>query len=316
MPEFFEEPVRIFAEILNKDPLESRQKACYIIHTLTSYVEGKAEINNSQISELVDELMCFSIYIPMPIPLVSGAFFTRAVKYNLNDGNKGYGRTSDLSYIPDDKRHLARVNRLSKAGSPTFYASLNDDLNSIGAVLAECNAEKGDVFNILISTTKSGVEKTDIHVMPLGIFDYFRRGVASPFQLDGTYRKVYDLAMSKLHHDAKVATQLCDAFLTDMLKRSGSDRLYSVTSEFAKFCFNQEVIDGVIYPSTRLEGHPNLALKPKSVDHKLEYQKALSVRVLEVFGYGMCKLQNLGIGTLQDDVINWVWHPNADDSIS
>ena len=122
--------------------------------------------------------------------------------------------------------------------------------------------------------------------------------------------------MTKLHPDAKVATQLCDAFLTDMLKRSGSDRLYFVTSEFAKFCMTQDVIDGVIYPSTRLEGHPNLALKPKTVDQKLDYQKALSVRVLEVFGYGMCKLQELGIGTLQDDVINWIWHPNADDIIS
>ena len=80
MPEFFEEPVRIFAEVLNKDPLESRIKVFKIIQILTAYVEGKTEINSSQISELVDELMCFSIYIPMPIPLISGAVFTRAVK--------------------------------------------------------------------------------------------------------------------------------------------------------------------------------------------------------------------------------------------
>jgi hypothetical protein len=152
--------------------------------------------------------------------------------------------------------------------------------------------------------------------MPLGIFDYFRRGVASPFLLNETYRKVYDLAMSKLHPDAKVATQLCDAFLTDMLKRPGSDRLYIVTSEFAKFCLAQDVIDGVIYPSTRLEGHPNLVLKPRSVDQKIDYQKAVSVRVLEVFGYGMCKLQELGTGALQGNVISWSWHPNADDIIS
>ena len=316
MTEFFEEPVRIFAAVINKDPLESRNKVSNIIQILTSYVDGKTEINNSQISNLVDELMCFSIYIPMPIPLASGAVFTRAVKYRLIDGKKGYSRSSDISYIPNDKLNLASLNRLSQAGSPAFYASLNDDLNSIGAVLAECNAEKGDVFNILISTTKSGVDETDIHVMPLGIFDYFRRGVACPFLLNETYRKVYDLAMSKLQPDAKVATQLCDAFLTDMLKRSGTDRLYSVTSEIAKFCFTQDIIDGVIYPSTRFEGHPNLALKPRSVDKKLDYQKVLGVRVLEAFGYGMYKLQHLGIGTLKGDLINWIWHPNADDIVS
>jgi hypothetical protein len=148
MPEFFEEPVRIFAEILNKNPIDSRNKVFTITQILTSYVEGKTEINSSQISELIDELMCFSIYIPMPIPLISRAVFTRAVKYRLSDGNKGYNRVSDLSYIPHDKQHLAGANRLSKAGSSAFYASLNADLNSLGAVLAECNAEKGDVLDL------------------------------------------------------------------------------------------------------------------------------------------------------------------------
>lgn len=316
MSEFFEEPVRIFAEVLNEDPIDSRNKVLNIINRLSSYIEGNTNEDELIVPSLVDQLLDFTIHIPMPIPLSSGAMFTRAVRCKSSDGSKGYASVSRLSYIPNNTEIVPELGRLNGVGSSVFYASLNADLNSVGVVLAECNAQKGDVFNVLFSTTKSIVDEGAVHVIPLGIFDYFRRGTPNPFFLNDLYRKVYDLIMSKLHQDAKVATQLCDAFLTDILKRTGSNRLYAVTSEIAKFCMSLDVVDGVIYPSTKFEGHPNLALKPASVDQKLQYQKVQSVRVLECFGYGMYKLQYLGIGTLKGKVINWIWHPNADDIIS
>ncbi len=105
-----------------------------------------------------------------------------------------------------------------------------------------------------------------------------------------------------------LAMQLCDAFLTDVLKAEEYPRLYDVTSEIGEECLKPDLLDGILYPSTKFEGFPNVALKPRAVDRKLRFETTLSVRVEECYGYGMFKVSILNQGIVDAGTVIWSSH--------
>jgi hypothetical protein len=144
-----------------------------------------------------------------------------------------------------------------------------------------------------------------LHVAPIGISDYFRRGVSSPFNLHESFREIYELYRNNTHPTAFLAMQLCDAFLTDVLSRQETPRLYDVTSEIGRECLRPEVLDGILYPSTKFEGFPNLAIKTDSVDRKIRYESAVSLKVEKDFRYGMYRTKTLRVGYVNGEHIQW-----------
>ena len=296
------------AKELNESPSEHLDKVNQIIGSLKNYISGTIELDADEIQKYIIELTLYTSLIPVSIPLSTGAILSRAVKYDEDKGDS-YSEVSRLSYIPLNSGIVPKKGRINIEGESLFYSCLNADSNSIGTILSESRAKKGDIFNLLQCRTKLEDPKKPLdmalHVAPIGISDYFRRGVPTPFNLHESFREIYELYKNNTHPTAMLAMQLCDAFLTDVLSRPESSRLYDVTSEIGRECLKPAELDGILYPSTKFEGFPNLAIKPSSVDQKIRYETSISLVVNKKFGYGMYETKILRQGIVDSESIIW-----------
>jgi hypothetical protein len=290
---------------LNSDSHNHLDAVAQIIRQLTAYAEGQA-LEPPQLHNLINKLLVYTVLIPVPIPGISGTPFSRGVRYE-GDDVKNYAKTDRLSYIPSTSGVTPRLNRLNQEGVSMFYGCLGGNANSIGAVLSECQAQAGDTFYLLYSRTKpTASDRIDaINVVPIGVFDYLRRGISIPFGLSNEYLHIYEVLRANTHPEGFLAMQLCDAFLTDILRRPSSPSVYSLTSAVANNCLSAPELDGFLYPSTKLDGHPNLALRPSVVDKRVRHESAMAVRVEHNFGYGIYATKQLSQGTVRGDVIDW-----------
>ena len=309
MNDNFIKAVIIKAQDLNKTPSVHLSKVHEITEQLRHYIGGKKELSSDEIKQLVETLTDYTSLIPISFPLHQGIIFSRAVKYKEADGINYYRDPSRLSYIPENAGIIPQKNRINKEGQSLFYACLNADANSIGAVLSEVGACKGDVFNLIQCRTKlenpTNPHDGVLHIAPIGISDYYRRRVLPPFELHETFKNIYDLYRKNTHPTSMLAMQLCDAFLTAVLKAEGSPRLHDVTSAIGEECLKPTELDGILYPSTKFDGFPNVALKPQSVDGKIRFESTLSVKVEECYGYGMFKTTILNQGLVDGGTIIW-----------
>ena len=296
------------ASELNANPKDHLNDVVRIVKTLESHIDGTLVLTYEKLKELVAILTCYTIPVPVPIPLSLGISISRAVEYKEAEGSC-YSEVQRLSYIPKDLVKKIRLGRMNGPEKAMYYGCLGSDSNSVGAALSEVQAEEGKTYNLLCSRTElksiTGTPDDSLQVIPLGIFDYLRRGSPIPFKLHDSYVEIYGFLRNSIHPEGFLAMQLCDAFLKDALKRGASDRLYSVTSLIAEDCTTLDVIDGLLYPSTKLDGYPNLALKPQAVDKKLRHESAVSIQILESYGFGVFKTKLLNQGMAHGATIEW-----------
>ncbi|MEC4723318.1 hypothetical protein RY831_29625 [Noviherbaspirillum sp. CPCC 100848] len=297
---------------LNRTPSVHIAAVQEIVTTLKTHIEGERSLTHADISSRVSELTKYTLGVPVPIPLNSNTAFTRGVKYTEEDGGSLYKSASRLSYIPASLAHRSRQGRLNKAGESMFYASLATSENSVSTVLAEIDATAGDIVNLLYSVT-NGEPHEALHVIPIGIMDYFRRGMAEPFSLHPMFRELYQLHRDTLHPSNLEAVHLCDEFLNGVLTARAEDTtnsdgcaLYDVTCALASDFLSFPQLDGILYQSTKSHNFPNVALRPASVDEKLRYTATAAYRVVERTGDTQFVLRSLGNGIVDDDQINWV----------
>ncbi|UGQ45443.1 RES domain-containing protein [Massilia endophytica] len=300
------------AQELNRCASEHLSTVQAIVGELDAHVDGRTKVDESRIADLVSKLTRFTLGVPVSIPLESNTHFTRGVKYSEGDNGRFYRTTSRLSYIPEDLAHRAPQGRLNAAKEPVFYASLDTQSASVSAVLAEINAVTGDVVNFLYSTTRRD-HAGALHVIPIGIMAYFKRGVPVPFSLHPSFRAIHQFLCEQTDPVAMSAIHLCDDFMDTLLcapviDNDGREKpgLYDVTSALARDFLATPILDGILYQSTKSEQFPNVALKPKAVIEKLTYVAASAYRVVdtsEEFGYS---LQCLGNGIVDGENIIWL----------
>jgi hypothetical protein len=309
-PEFIPQLDQKITE-LNSRPELQLNRAFSVVRRLEEHLQGIA-LRPGQLEHLIDELFFYVVMLPVPIPLDEKAVFTRAVRYEEARGI-GYEQVSRLSYIHPKSGVAQPVGRMNKKDRPVFYASKGEGANALGAVLSEMAARPGEVYNVLFSETAPfeppepppELSPNVLRVMPVGVFDYYRRGLNDPFGLHQDYRDCYEYFREKTHPAGMLAMQLVDAFLTDILKRKGTELLYSVTSLIPAEIESDTRIDGVLYPSVEFEGFPNVALKTAAAELKLKHVRAISLRVIERYGYGIFATETIGVGAVVGGRIAW-----------
>jgi hypothetical protein len=317
MQPIFFEAIAAKGEDLNQDPESHLLIVREIVSKLNACIYEGNELSETEIVNLVDRLTSYTIGVPVPVPLVPGITISRAVKYEEDDGKGLYGDPQRLSYIPRNSGIEPPCGRLNKRGEALFYGCMHNDANALGTILSEVEAEVGEIYNVLLSRTcikeRSIVQVLSLNVLPIGVFDYIRREARLPWGLSEDFIGIYEGLQDTLHPSAMLAMQLCDAFLTKVLKQENikEDKsaiypyLFEVTSCIGAEFLKAEVLDGILYPSTKLEGYPNLVLKIDSVDGKLKYEKAIAIKVEESFGYGIFKYTTVNQGLINKGKINW-----------
>lgn len=292
---------------LNKNPEKERDIVFNIISTLNSFIYKDKELSDEEIQKLIDELTFYTTLMSIPLP--SGTSISRAVKYTY-EGEPCHNEISRLSYIPESKIELAELGRMNKIREPIFYGCLDTNPNSIGTALSEVNAQKNEKVNVLFSKTISVLQ-----LIPIGVFDYFRRGIDHPFKIHNNYKEMYNLYKENTHPDAMIALHLCDAFLYQVLKEDIKElkeeakektkkKLYRVTSQIAKECLKYPA-DGLIYSSVQFEDHPNVVINPQSIDTKVVHKEVISLEVIEDYGYGIYQIKKTHHAYIKDNIINW-----------
>lgn len=127
--------------------------------------------------------------------------------------------------------------------------------------------------------------------MNIGAFDLLVRNQPLPGWVDNFYSIPFDMLKDNCnkknlwyYFDSYI---LCNAFLADVLKRKGSDRLYDVTSAIAKRLLADENTDAIVYESVQVKDLPALAIKTDIVDNHIEHNQVTSIKIITNLGYGI-----------------------------
>lgn len=292
------------AEDLNSQRNVAEYVSC-IIRRLNNFIEEKIVLENSEIESYLDELAGYfttTLYIPFAPKLK----ILRARLFDKKHLATDITDVSELSYIPEEKKDLVTLGRLNQAKEPIYYGCIYFDCLSggVNVALAEINAKARQTVNILHSETTK-----ELNVYFIGIYDYVYRRERPSFlteEMFGYFRDVYNHQKEKYSEDVFLAHQLCDAFFSDILRKSEQGNLYKVTSLLSKLFLESNEVDGVIYTSVKAEGCPVIALKTESVDSKLSHKKAEHLQVQYDYGYAFYHAISTGMGKIKcNKKIEW-----------
>ena len=269
------------------------------ISLLNDYIEQKVELSETQIDEILSELVGH-FTTSLHLPLNSGMEFLRARTYNTN-----YRETdiSQLSYIKDSTK--ASLGRLNSEKQSVYYGCIyfNED-DGINVSFSESNSKVGDTVNILRSTSTK-----EIKLYYIGLPDHIRRQTKPSFIESKTYNyfvEVDEYQRKTYTETVYLAHLLCDKFLSDILRRKESGNLYKVTSKLFNIFCDTEDIDGIIYTSVKSEGPPVVALKTDTVDNKMEDKSSDCYRITYDYGYSQYRALHTHKGTLKSkNLIEW-----------
>ncbi|WIH28089.1 hypothetical protein [Photobacterium damselae] len=264
------------------------------IEVLNDYIEQKRELSEQQIEDILSELVGFfttSLYIP----LEAGTKILRARAYNIIHRETD---ASQLSYIAPENSDKVRLGRLNQEGQPVFYGCIYFSENGgLNVAFSESNSNIGDTVNILRS-----IVTTDINVYYVGIYDYVHRQYKPrfiPTDMFEIFSEVHQYQSKQYTESVFLAHVLCDAFLSDILRRKESGNLYKVTSRLLNIFSENTDIDGIIYTSVKSEGDPVVALKTSTVDAKMNHQSCDCYRITNDYGYAQYRALHTHIGDVQ-----------------
>ena len=291
--------VKVWAQQFNDEPQKHLNEVKSITSELSKHIREEHNLRQEEIQKHIETLTCYTVGTTVPIP--KGSILIRAVEYKEGEGF-AYNDVQRLSYIASPETDFPKQGRINKNGSPLFYGCLSHNSNSRGTVLSECNAAEGATFNILEGKVTS---EEDLQLVPIGINDHFRRGVPDPFRVHQSFKDIYDCINENTHPTARMAILLCDAFLNDVVTRQEHDSLYDITSQIGEEFLKPDVIDGVLYSSTKFVGYPSVAIKPTSIDKKVTFENAQAINVHEDIGYGMYLTSVVKDGEVDGAKINW-----------
>jgi hypothetical protein len=290
---------------LNHHSLCRQLRVMRLTKSLTQHIRGEKLLDENAIKHQVNELLRYTVLIPIPIPFGEKIFFTRANIFLGNEEFPCYEKVSRLSYIPEESGLVPNLGRMNKQGEILYYCCWDVANDSLNCSIREVQAEQGQYVNVLISSVKESIAESAIdpflYIGCLGIYDYFRKEKPLPFLVNKFFKETYLTLKQNLKPQALNAMQACDEFLTNALLTPSSERLYQVTSEIAQNCLAFKKLDGLIYPSTHIHTTPSLVLKTNSVDQKLQHLSAVCVKVPAVGEPIMLSHH----GVVEGEIIKW-----------
>ncbi|MBM7072169.1 hypothetical protein JQC92_09035 [Shewanella sp. 202IG2-18] len=271
------------------------------IDLLNAYIDQQIELSESQIEDMLSELVGF-FSTSLHIPLEPGLKILRARAYKTMQLEQN---VSQLSYIAEEYSDKAGIGRLNEQGHPVYYGCIYFSGNGgVNVAFSESNSKVGDTVNVLRS------ELSDvINVYYVGIYDHVRRQSKPRFmpeEMFDLFCKVNQYQEKKYTNSVFLAHILCDAFLSDILRRKENGNLYKVTSKLLYIFTEDNRTDGIIYTSVKSEGDPVVALKISMVDDKMVHNSCDCYRIEHDYGYALYKAAHTHTGSIQsNNLVTW-----------
>lgn len=293
--------IDVKATEMNPDALYCCKSVSMEIKQINNFIAGTIKLSENRIYAILDNLVGYYT-ITLDLQLDKKTKIFRAVKYNEFNNKSCHDKVSRLSY----KSPPTTIGRLNRQNESMYYGCLhfNDKWGDLNVAFSEINALKYEKINILKS------EVTDeLKVNYIGIYNYIKRNEKPyflPKKVYAYFKDVYEYEENKFNKYVFTAFQLCDAFFSDILRRKESDRLYVITSMLASLFLEGDRVDGLIYTSVKVEGSPVIAIKPISVDNKIDHKEAMSFGIQENYSYAIYKAKLLHQGLVNGEKIDWI----------
>ena len=271
---------------INKNTNEHYKFASKLIKKLNYYIDGKIDLDDVSIDNLVVNLLQPAVLLDIPLSIKTTT--VRARKFTDKTSHvQCYENAEELSYIPLDKIENATLGRMNKNRQSMYYGCISIEDNNIGTILAEVNSKKDDTVCIMSSNLKQ-----NLLVRHIGTFHHYKHNVEPPIPFHHTFKEMYEYYKKGLNKKGMRLLTKCDSFFVDILTRPGSHRLYKVTSALSNICLEGST-DGVIYPSVKGNGAPNIVIKPNSVDEKMIHNDIRSFLITEDLGNALYRAKEI-----------------------
>jgi len=260
------------------------------IRQLNDHINGTCSLSNNEIATKVGYLAeCLTITLDKPVQELE------FLRVRLCEGPK-FEYAKQLSYIKDTTASFPSMGRLNKTGQSLFYAAIvvKQDDTALRVVLSEAGAKDLDRLNVIRFHQRNDC---DLNLRIIGIWDQVRRN-DRPYYLSkhvfDYYKNTKEYMDQKFDPRLLSAYELTDRFFADVLSRKGTEALYQVTSAVSSVFLDGNSCEGVLYSSVEAKGEPVVALKPQTVDGKLQHQWVSDIAVEQCFGYEFFQYKTLG----------------------
>lgn len=270
-----------------------------IVRDLNDFIDDKKDFTEVEIKSMLKNLVQYRVVLDIPLP--RDTLLLRGVRIDDGYSFPNNIELSRISYIPKDKTHLASLGRCNKKGYPMYYACVANSISDVNAPFSEIPAKEKEHINILLSHTSK-----DLNVRFIGLYDYYSRGTKPPFEVHSFFEEVHQYYIDTHDKFLLSAIELCDSFFCDILRRKGNDRLYEVTSILSDLYIDSKEVDGLIYPSVKTEGFPNVVIRPSSVDDKILHKEVKIFLIKKDYGYSKYHAIEFNtIGKINGNDISW-----------
>jgi hypothetical protein len=303
---------QMFINKFNEDSINKLNNIKSTIAKLDSYINNEITLSDAELRDHISILTNNSLQYFIGFPLDNKSYIARAVEY-VDEHKQDFNYLKRHSYISGELIDKVKAGRANMSRESMLYACLATGLECVNATLSEVRAKTGRTYHVLLGEflppeiTKeenSDEFSNSLVVLAIGFGDYIRKGIHLPWVITEKLNFTYRNFTERCNEHALLALQLCDAFICDLFKRDQSEALYKVTSGYVSALMSYSC-DGVIYPSVQVDGYPNLALKPESVDKKIKFREVIKLEILKEHGYGFYEANALQRGRVHNGSIEW-----------
>lgn len=247
---------------------------------------------------VVERLSQFSFSFPVEFRHEHSFYRGRKVQHP----QQLYPTIGELSYPPNSEN--VKLGRANFDGQQILYSCF-----SITEVYSELACKQDDAINLLRFRPKRDVK---VFFTPIGQLNSVRR-----FHRVDVGSEVYlNLMLEQLQRlKAPVARACClvDAFFADEFSKPDPNHndtdisQYHLTSLIANKLYEDDRVDGIVYPSVQYSGGYNFAIKAKSFDSKFEPEQYEGNIVRHVLGYGIREIATYAFGNSvkEDGALTW-----------
>ena len=194
----------------------------------------------------------------------------KIIRARINDNDKLFKNTSEISYPPVEK---ARLDRPSLAGYPMFYGSIFTHVK--GQVylpriinIMETSALFKDKQSVgtqwLTYSVWTTCRKLNLAILPISLT--YKQPCDEVLQIQREVQDIIDLLGVAFYNEA--------IFLSDLFARENKYNTYAMTANFVDYLLNdsdgKDYFDGILYPSVPSEGLGlNICVRPTLIDDNI-----------------------------------------------
>jgi len=270
---------------------------------LQLYVKGVKQLNSHQIEVLLSNLIQYRVCLDLP--LQKGIKIARARR--IDDGKKypNYLDASELSYIPlQDQCKIETPGRFNSRYQSMFYGSVYKGYDDLEVPFHEIGIQVNEHINILLSEVSE-----DLIVRLIGLFSHLKLQSSMLPWIHSIFNDI-NKYYQKTHESSLLnAIEIVDEFFKEIISKEAFDedksKIYDITSALGNIYLEDSSIDGLIYPSVKADGLPNIVIKPSSVDKKVKYLEAKIAWTDDDKNGEIIIAKELNTGNIVNNKIEW-----------